>query len=339
LTEAPKSNAAPPSLAASTSAAAALSSYVESELGQSVPSAALGLVDEIRERHGDAVSAVLFYGSCLRKDTLEGVLDFYVVVDSYGETYSSLYLRVANALVPPNVFFLSHETNQATLRCKYAVVSRSDLERGTGPESVLPYFWARFAQPVRLVFARDDEAHRFAVDCCRRSVVTLVRRLTAFLPAHHDIQRFSSAALWHEAFRRTYGSELRTESEETVRGNYDADSDRFDMVGGLALDELLQSGWISELARRGASFEIRMPQRRRLAARWRWQLERPLCKLVAFVRLLKNTTTFGDWVPYILWKLERHTGRPIEVSERQRRHPLVFGWPVLFRLLWNRDIF
>jgi len=44
-------------------------------------------------------------------------------------------------------------------------------------------------------------------------------------------------------------------------------------------------------------------------------------------------------VPYILWKLERHTGRPIEVTERQRRHPLLFGWPVLARLLWRRDVF
>ena len=282
---------------------------------------------------------MLFYGSCLRKQTLEGVLDFYVLVDGYGNAYASRYLRVVNTLVPPNVFFLSHETDLGTLRCKYAVVSRSDFERGLGPESVLPYFWARFAQPARLVYSRDEETRRFAMECCVRAISTLVRRLVVFLPAHGEVQRFSSAALWHEAFRRTYGSELRTESEETVRDNYEADAERFDAVGGLALEALQRSGWITDVARRGGSFEVRMPARRRLVARWRWQLERPFCKGVAFLRLFKNSTTFGDWVPYILWKLERHTGKPIEVSDRQRRHPLLFGWPVLFRLLWNRDIF
>ena len=319
--------------------AAALTQRVAEELAGPVPAAARILTQEIRKRYGGTVAAVLFYGSCLRQDTQEGVLDFYVLVDNYRAAYSSLYLRVANGLIPPNVFFLTHESDVGMLRCKYAVISRSDFERGVSPENVLPYIWARFAQPARLVYARDDEARHFAVDCCARAVVTLVRRLVVFLPARGQVQRFSSAALWHEVFRRTYGSELRTESEETVRDNYDANAERFDAVGRLALEGLRQSGWLLEVAQRGASFEIRIPVWRRLGALWRWQLERPLCKVVAFVRLLKNTTTFGDWVPYILWKLERHTGKPIEVSERQRRHPLVFGWPVLLRLLWNRDIF
>jgi len=59
----------------------------------------------------------------------------------------------------------------------------------------------------------------------------------------------------------------------------------------------------------------------------------PLAKTIAFVRLLKSATTFGDWLPYILWKVERHSGEPLIVSERQRRHPFIFGWPVFLELL------
>ena len=51
---------------------------------------------------------------------------------------------------------------------------------------------------------------------------------------------------------------------------------------------------------------------------------------------MKTAGTFDDWVPYILWKVERHSGEPVEVTDRQRRHPLIFGWPVLFRLLRRR---
>jgi hypothetical protein len=316
-----------------------LGERVAEELARPAPAAAQLLTDAILARHGDGVAAVLFYGSCLRRDTHEGVLDFYVLTDSYGDVYESLYLRVANALVPPNVFFLSLDSELGALRCKYAVISRADFEHGVGPKCRMPYFWARFAQPALIVHARDDEARAFAVRCCARAAITLVQRLSVFLPSKAGVQRFSAAALWQEAFRRTYGSELRTESEETVRTHYEANPERYEAVAHLALESLRDEGWLEDVARRGRSFEVRMPRMRRQRARARWLLERPLCKIAAFVRLLKNATTFGDWVPYIVWKLERHTGKPLELTDRQRRHPFLFGWPVLARLLWRRDVF
>lgn len=283
---------------------------------------------------------MLFYGSCLRRETHEGVLDLYVLVDDYKSAYpSSLYLRIANRLIPPNVFYLSVEDDTlGTLRCKYAVISKRDFERGVRPESRHPYIWARFCQPAVLAYARDEASRAFAARCVAQSVVTLVTRLGCFLPARGRHQRFSSSALWQEAFRRTYASELRTESVETVRGNYEADPARYNALAGLALAELERSGWIDAVAARGSSFEVEMPPWRRKWGRARWHAFWPFCKLLAFARLFKNTTTFGDWVPYILWKIERHSGARFEPTERQLRHPLLYGWPVLFRLLWRREI-
>ncbi|MEE2672574.1 MAG: hypothetical protein VX466_02190 [Myxococcota bacterium] len=316
-----------------------LAARIARELEQPAPRAAEILTEAILGRHGDAVVAVIFYGSCLRKHTHEGVLDFYVVVDDYRNAYRSFYLRTVNALVPPNVFFLSQDSELGPLRCKYAVISRAAFERGVSPESYVPYFWARFSQPALLAYARDDDARRLALQACVQSVLTLVQRLGAFLPARGAVQRFSAAALWQEALRRTYSAELRTESPETVRGHYDADAERYDAVTGPALETLRQRGWLDEVHARGPAFEVHMAPARRRGARIRWQLARPFAKGLAFVRLLKNATTVGDWVPYILWKLERHIGRPVEMTERQRRHPFLFGWPVLVRLLWRRDIF
>lgn len=304
-----------------------------------MPPAARILAGAIRERFGPSLVAVLFYGSCLRKGTHEGVLDFYVVVDDYRSAYESRYLRLANASVPPNVFLLSRDSELSSLRCKYAVISRGDFARGVSPASRIPYYWARFAQPAIVAYARNDEARDFVTSCCVESVITLIQRLGPFLPAEGPVQRFSPAALWQEAFRRTYASELRTESEETVRSHYEADPERYDALVGPALETLRERGWLSHAAARGRSFEVHIDPTRRRRARLRWRLERPLSKGLAVVRLVKNTTTFGDWVPYILWKLERHTGRKIETTERQRRHPFLFGWPVLFRLLRQRDIF
>ncbi len=316
-----------------------LASRIAQELARPAPAAARLLTDAILEHYGDAVAAVLFYGSCLRNETHEGVLDFYVVVDDYRRAYRSLYLRAVNALVPPNVFFLSRDTELGTLRCKYAVISQSAFERGVSPECRTPYFWARFSQPALVTYARDDHARDRAVEGCVQSVLTLVQRLGVFLPAHGEVQRFSPAALWQEALRRTYSAELRTESDEAVRSHYEADAARYDAVTGPALETLRQRGWLDDVDARGPAFEVHMAPERRRRARLRWQLAWPLGKALAFVRLAKNATTFGDWVPYILWKLERHTGQPIEVTERQRRHPFLFGWPVLARLLWRRDVF
>jgi hypothetical protein len=72
--------------------------------------------------------------------------------------------------------------------------------------------------------------------------------------------------------------------------------------------------------------------------RLRWRLERPGAKVLAFFRLLKNSVTFGDWLPYALWKIQRHTGREVVLSERQRRHPLIFAWPVIIRLFRDRSL-
>ena len=69
-------------------ARAALEAVVASELAAEVPDDARVLTDEIRRRHGDALAAVLYYGSCRRKKTTDGgVLDFYAVVLAFGSSY------------------------------------------------------------------------------------------------------------------------------------------------------------------------------------------------------------------------------------------------------------
>jgi hypothetical protein len=63
---------------------------------------------------------------------------------------------------------------------------------------------------------------------------------------------------------------------------------------------------------------------------------RPLARTLAIGRLLKSAFTFGDWVPYAIWKMERHTGEAIELTARQREHPLIFGWPVIWKVYLRR---
>jgi hypothetical protein len=54
------------------------------------------------------------------------------------------------------------------------------------------------------------------------------------------------------------------------------------------------------------------------------------------VRLIKSLFTVKGAVDYAIWKLERHWGEPIKQPERLRRYPLVFCWPLLWKLLKQR---
>jgi len=331
--ETPSGNASP-----------SLDELIAAELAAPAPPAAVALAARIREQHGDSIAAILFYGSCLRKHTHEGVLDFYVIVDSYRQAYGMGRLAFLNSLLPPNVFYLETEATlspgepASPVRCKYAVVSQHDFDALVAPGALHPYIWARFAQPALLVWTRDDSTRSQATRSVAQAVCTLIERISPFLPARGRTQRFSFAALWQEAFRRTYQTEFRSESAETIRTLYEAAPTRYEQATRGALDALEAAGRIEAFSIVASAAEVHNAPARRLAARLRWQLTWPWARTLSLLRLFKTATTFGDWLPYALWKLERHSGVRPELSERQRRHPLVFAWPVIVRLLRERAL-
>ncbi len=333
----------------SAAAPAALAEIVAAELGRPAPAALEPMVAEIRRRHGAAVAAIVFYGSCLRKardqvgdDALyeEGVLDFYVLVDSYRAAYESLPLAWANALLPPNVFYCHVDTGRRTLRAKYAVISVDDFHRGASPAWLQSIIWARFCQPALCVYVRDAAAMTAAVAAGVEAALTMVSMAVAQLPE----APVRSEDLWQRAFRETYAAELRVESPEAIRTLYTANAARYDRVAVAALRGLERRGALRVAAgsgddpgaEPGAALRVSMDPSRRRRLRTGWRVRRVLGKPLAAVRLVKSMVTFGDWLPYALWKLERHTGVRIELTPWQRRHPWIACWPVFVRLLRQR---
>ena len=89
---------------------ATLRSLVTDELSQPVDSRISDMAAAIAAQHGGASRAVLFYGSCLREQQLDGLmLDFYLIVSDYRAAYDKPWLARANALIPPNVFPFHHD--------------------------------------------------------------------------------------------------------------------------------------------------------------------------------------------------------------------------------------
>src|SRR6476469_10905754 len=148
----------------------ALRDLVAEELGLAVDSRVTDFAEAIAARHGEASRAVLFYGSCLREQKLDGLmLDFYLIVSDYRAAYAKRWLAVANRLIPPNVFYFEH----GGLASKYAVLSEADFAHECSPEAWTVSTAARFAQPSRLVWSANDSSERI-IDIVSNAAPTLL---------------------------------------------------------------------------------------------------------------------------------------------------------------------
>lgn len=261
----------------------------------------------VRARHGDAVRALVFYGSCLRDDDPDGLLDFYVLVGRYRDAYENWFAAAANRLLPPNVFYLETPWEGAVVRVKYAVMSLGQFARGALPRTLQPMIWARFAQPARLVYSADDEARRLVAAAQADAVTTLMAVTRRLLP-----NEARPEALWPRAFAETYGAELRPEPPGRARQLYEADRARYDRLTSLALT----SGG------GGAP----------------WLLRQMAGKALNVARLIKAAFTFDGAVDYLLWKVERHSRIGVTATPWQRRHPLLAA-PVLAWRLYRLGAF
>jgi predicted nucleotidyltransferase len=280
------------------------------------------LGDALRERFGDSVCGVLFYGSCLRGgDPFDGLVDLYVIVESYRGAYRRLLPSIFNWLLPPNVYYLEAELDGRKVRAKYAVVSISDLQAGTSRRWFHSYLWARFAQPVGLAYQRDRSAAEAIYRALAKSVVTFVDRVLPVIP-----QTFDTGLLWREGLMRTYRAELRVEQKKRTLALIEMDRDYYEAVTKVAVANLSHAVTVTEY---GYSSQIGNTERR--LDKILWNLRTLQGKLLSVLRLSKALFTFVGGVEYIVWKLERHSGESIEVPERVRRAPLIFGW----RFFWN----
>ena len=295
------------------------------------PSRALQvLIDEILARHGRAARGILFYGSCLRSgDDLDGLVDLYLLVDSYRNAYSGRVPAGLNALLPPNVFYLECEHEGQVVRTKYAVLSLADFTRGTSPRWFHSYLWGRFAQPTAILYQSDAESAGLMVKGMAQAVVTFARRVLPRIPAEFDARQ-----LWSRGLDLSYGTEFRSEGPGKGTQLFDAAPQYYTEVTGHCLPAA-SCPVDAVVGTDPPRYRARISAGTRFASRWAWGLRSLQGKVLSVLRLVKAVTTFEGGVDYILWKIERHSGVTVEVEPSLRRRPLlamvVLSWR-LYRL-------
>ena len=285
------------------------------------------LIDEIRQRHGEAVQGFLFYGSCLRSgDDLDGLVDLYLLVNNYRAAFTSRLQAFLNALLPPNVYYLELKFEGHVVRTKYAVLSLADFQKGTSMRWFHSYLWGRFCQPTGLLYARDDAVAELVLQCFGQSILTFVRRV---LPQATD--EFTAQQLWSRGLTLSYSAELRSEKPEKRARLYDAAPQYYEEITRLAVDAVADAIEIDASSGK-LQYRQQVSAGKRFASRCAWKLRSWQGKLLSVMRLLKATLTFEGGVDYILWKIERHSGVTVEVEPRLKRRPLLAMWVLSWRL-------
>lgn len=297
-----------------------LHSFVSAELVQPVDPRVSRMAAELAAHYPDAARTVLFYGSCLREQQLDGLmLDFYLIVSDYPAAYDKGWLAKANKLIPPNVFPFAYEGMSA----KYAVLSEEDFARLCSDKADNVSVWARFAQPSRLVWFSDNAARDHMVSAISDAAPTL---LNMALPGVIPEQRDQWRALFEHGFSNTYRAELRAERKGRSLSIVDAEPERYRAIYEAAVADgiIVQNAQLAPNAVKANARRWRKLQRR---GKW-----------LSVIRLAKASFTFANGIDYLAWKINRHAGTQIEITPWQRRHPLLAAITLLPQLLAKKAI-
>jgi hypothetical protein len=289
----------------------ALAARVGAALDRPIDPAVAAFAAALGEESG--ASAVLFYGSNLRSGSLDGVLDFYVLLP--GERERGIW---------PTVSYHERRHDGTLLRAKVATMTLATFDAAARGETRDTTIWARFVQPCALAWSRDPAAEASVSEALAAAAGTAARLAAAVGPAKGHEEDF-----WRALFRATYRAEFRVEPAGRENAILAANAAHFDGLLPLAL---VEAG--IPFAQHGRTIEPKLdPGQRKPILRW-WNARRRLGKLINLTRLARAMTTFEGGMRYAAWKVERHTGLPVKVTPLRERFPLIAAPGVLW-VIWK----
>jgi len=302
------------------------------------PSPASLLAGRLVDMSGGGVRAVLLYGSQLLRTRPDehSAFDFVVLVEEYRPFYAALrtagelprpvwlMTKLAGVLAPNVIAFAPDDGRDGIAKC--LVVSKAHFERALGPEAPDHFLLGRLVQRVEVVWSADPEQDRWVEARLAGARGGVLTWLAPYLEAPVD-----AAGLGRRLLEVCYQGELRPEAKDRAQKIFEAQEEHFREIFPAVLERGVAEGL---LQRRGPEYALVRPAEATERLRWRRHFARS--KRRATARWLKHTVTFANWLPYIVRKAERHTGRTIQLTPLERKLPLIFLWPRAVHVLLSR---
>jgi hypothetical protein len=270
----------------------------------------------VAELRKDGVRAIIFYGSLLSDATRtpSSFHDFYVIVDSFKAYHARVRDRMVGRFLPPSIYYRQFADD---LRCKYCVLTAAQFEREMSDRARDIHNVGRFSKRVAVLWTASDEDFQLIVDGCLTAARTLAPHALALLGPEFTLDEFIRTLL-----RLSYLGEQRVAEDTKVDALFAAERDHYREFYGAILAEagLTRSG---ETYHQPAPIDAQRKRTERFLARSRRRGK---------MRWPKYIVTVDNWLEIALAKVERHHGVKVELTEREKRWPLIFGWPKYFAL-------
>ncbi|MBT8330811.1 MAG: hypothetical protein KJP06_00660, partial [Deltaproteobacteria bacterium] len=188
------------------------------------------------------------------------------------------------------------------------------------------YIWGRFAQPIGLIYARNDQIVQVVQSALMQAVLRFVVQVLPSIPAS-----FTARSLWCKGWTLSYRAELRAERPHKLVQLYEAAPRYYEQLTRSAIGRLPFHIDVQKDKKTycySASFSDNVRRKSRL----NWTVRSWQGKLLSTLRLLKGVLTFRGGVDYILWKIERHSGEKVEVPPQLKRYPLIATFVIFWKL-------
>jgi len=281
-----------------------------------------------QERFGEHLLAVILYGSCLSEITRRNssIYDFFLICDGYRPFYRDLKLAALNAWLPPSGYYVKFEDPRlGTLAGKYCVTSLPHFRRETSPQAGDIYHLGRFAKRVAVLYARDDEVRERLVEGLLGAMERNLAFTLPFMP-----ERFHQNELILTLLSMSYRGETRIDVDTKVEEIFRSESEYYRFCYGNLFRAHCLARRAGSAVEESLSFPMSRARRGSQGLKVRLTLSKN--RFRAYLRWPKHVITFTNWVDYLLSKVERSKGIRIELTERERKYPLIFGWKYFFQL-------
>jgi hypothetical protein len=279
---------------------------------------------------GPATHSIVHYGSHAQGSHPGpgSAHDFFIIVDEYAEAYRSLHVSAhiqatpATAttlarVLPPNVLRVIAPLDRGPMQAKCAVLTERDLQRLCSPRAWDHFTQGRLFQQVQIAWTRDPESHDAV-----RTILIGARLNTWWWGRPYLPPTFRAEEYFQRLLETSFAAEIRPEGPDRVEQLVDAQRAVIVPAYEAVLEHIAATG---KVVREGQGYRAATEPTptERLAIRAYFSRS----KARATARWSKHIALYDDWLGYIVEKIERRTGQEIELTEREKRWPLIFLWP------------
>ncbi len=282
-----------------------------------------------KSRFKDSLLAVIFYGSKLHSETASPTSspDFYVIVSSYKDAHKSLFHRLLNKILPPSIYFLT--INERF--CKYNILSIKDFRRELSEKARDIYNLGRLSKRFLVIYWKNESIKEEIAGKYLEGLKTVCNMAAATFNTGEEI---ALDGFIKRALSLSYIGETRVEADDKVDKLFMCERDFYTHV----FNNLLSV----EAEKFGCIYSPEDKKLKCVAGGLNKKLKRlyvrfflSKSKFRTVLRWPKYAFTCEGWVDYLAAKVERTKGIKLKLTEKERRHPFIFGWKYLF-LMWRK---